>query len=88
MNRVTSGVTIPSFRPLSTFSARRMRTGTRGLLKIGSPRAASVGARTEQSGQRKSLAWQHRERHQSTQADGEQETNRQQPQRDRGVVRT
>ena len=28
MNRVTSGVAIPSLRPLSTLSARRIRTGT------------------------------------------------------------
>ncbi len=44
-NNVTSGVAIPSFSPLSMFSARRIRTGTRRSVKIGSPNAASVGAR-------------------------------------------
>ncbi len=44
-NSVTNGVAIPSLSPLSTFSARRIRTGTFGSLKIGRPNAASVGAR-------------------------------------------
>ena len=44
-NNVTSGVAIPSFSPLSMFSARRIRTGTRRSVKIGNPNAASVGAR-------------------------------------------
>ena len=40
----TIGVTIPSLSPLSTFSARRTRGGTRGLDMTGAPSAASVGA--------------------------------------------
>ena len=44
---------MPSFSPLSMFSARRMRTGTFGLLKIGRPSAASVGARMAPSRQAK-----------------------------------
>ena len=44
---------MPSFSPLSMFSARRMRTGTLGLLKIGRPSAASVGARMAPSRQAK-----------------------------------
>ncbi len=45
MKRVTNGVTIPSLRPLSTFSARRIRTGTDLLVTTARPSAASVGAR-------------------------------------------
>jgi hypothetical protein len=45
MNRVTSGVAIPSLRPLSTLSARRIRTGTALLVTTARPSAASVGAR-------------------------------------------
>jgi hypothetical protein len=45
MKRVTNGVAMPSLRPLSTFSARRIRTGTALLVTTASPSAASVGAR-------------------------------------------
>ena len=45
MKRVTSGVAIPSLRPLSTLSARRIRTGTALLVTTARPSAASVGAR-------------------------------------------
>ncbi len=45
MNRVTNGVAIPSLRPLSTFSARRIRAGTDLLVTTARPSAASVGAR-------------------------------------------
>ena len=44
---MTNGVTMPSFRPLSTFSARRILTGTARFVKIASPSAASVGAKIE-----------------------------------------
>ena len=44
MQTVTNGVTMPSFKPLSTFSARRIRAGTRLFSKIDTPTAASVGA--------------------------------------------
>jgi hypothetical protein len=45
MKRVTNGVAIPSLSPLSTFSARRIRTGTDLLVTTAKPSAASVGAR-------------------------------------------
>ena len=45
MNRVTNGVAIPSFSPLSTLSARRMRTGTALLVTTAIPSAVSVGAK-------------------------------------------
>ena len=44
---MTNGVTMPSFRPLSTLSARRILTGTARFVKIASPSAESVGARIE-----------------------------------------
>ena len=40
----TKGVAIPSLSPLSTFSTRRTRAGTRLSWTIGAPSAASVGA--------------------------------------------
>ena len=46
-NTVTNGVAMPSFSPLSMFSARRMRTGTARSVTTAMPSAASVGARTE-----------------------------------------
>ena len=46
-NRVTNGVAIPSLRPLSTFSARRILAGTAGFVTTARPRAASVGARID-----------------------------------------
>ena len=46
-NSATNGVAMPSFKPLSTLSARRILTGTAGFVKIASPSAASVGARIE-----------------------------------------
>ena len=45
MNNVTNGVMMPSFSPLSTLSARRMRTGTARSVTTAKPSAASVGAR-------------------------------------------
>ncbi len=45
MNRVTKGVAIPSLRPLSTLSARRIRVGTDLLVTTANPSAVSVGAR-------------------------------------------
>ncbi len=44
-NNARNGVASPSLSPLSTFSARRMRTGTAGSVKTARPSAASVGAR-------------------------------------------
>ena len=44
---MTNGVAIPSLRPLSTFSARRILAGTAGFVTTASPRAASVGARID-----------------------------------------
>ena len=43
-NRLTNGVAMPSFNPLSTLSTRRTRAGTRSSCMIDAPRAASVGA--------------------------------------------
>ena len=43
----TNGVAMPSFKPLSTLSARRILTGTARFVKIARPSAASVGARIE-----------------------------------------
>src|SRR6478752_4036567 len=40
----TTGVISPSFRPLSTFKARRIRTGTTGFNTVAAPNPASVGA--------------------------------------------
>src|SRR3954447_20104987 len=40
----TTGVTMPSLRPLSTVITRRIRGGTAGLVTTGKPSAASVGA--------------------------------------------
>ena len=40
----TSGVAIPSLRPLSTLISRRILAGTAGLTIMPAPRAASVGA--------------------------------------------
>src|SRR6476660_2047084 len=51
----TIGVAIPSFRPLSTFSTRRIRGGTLGSDITDAPSAASVGASaapTRRAGQR------------------------------------
>ena len=45
MNTVTKGVTIPSLRPLSTLSARRIRMGTTLFVTTANPSAVSVGAR-------------------------------------------
>ena len=42
--RLTNGVAMPSLRPLSTFSSRRIRFGIRGSSMIVAPSAASVGA--------------------------------------------
>jgi hypothetical protein len=42
---MTTGVAIPSFRPLSTVINRRVLDGTAGSLTTGVPSAASVGAR-------------------------------------------
>ncbi len=44
-NNITIGNTIPSFKPLSTFSVWRIRNGMEGLLTTACPSAASVGAR-------------------------------------------
>ena len=44
MSTVTTGVDRPSLRPLSTFSNRRTRDGTRVSVKTVAPSAASVGA--------------------------------------------
>ena len=44
MQKVTTGVARPSFKPLSTLSARLIRIGTWGSATTGAPRAASVGA--------------------------------------------
>jgi hypothetical protein len=41
---MTTGVAIPSLRPLSTVISRRIREGTAGLVTTGTPSAASVGA--------------------------------------------
>ena len=49
MKSSTRGRAMPSLRPLSTLSAWRMRTGTRGLETTAWPRAASVGASTAAS---------------------------------------
>ena len=46
-NNVTNGVAMPSLRPLSTLSARRILAGTTGFDTTARPRAASVGARIE-----------------------------------------
>ena len=43
-NRLTNGVAMPSFSPLSTLSVRRTPEGTRSSAMIVAPRAASVGA--------------------------------------------
>ena len=43
-NTTNTGSAIPSFRPLSTLSAWRMRRGTRGFDTTALPSAASVGA--------------------------------------------
>ena len=45
MQNVTTGVAMPSFRPLSTFSTRRTRTGRRSSAMTDALSAASVGAR-------------------------------------------
>ena len=45
MQNVTTGVAMPSFSPLSTFSTRRTRTGSRSSAMTGALNAASVGAR-------------------------------------------
>ncbi len=42
--RLTKGVAMPSFRPLSTLSTRRTPAGTRSSSMIDAPSAASVGA--------------------------------------------
>ena len=44
---MTNGVAMPSFKPLSTLSARRILTGTARFVKIARPSAESVGARIE-----------------------------------------
>ena len=44
MASMTTGVAIPSLRPLSTVISRRIREGTAGLVTTGMPSAASVGA--------------------------------------------
>jgi hypothetical protein len=41
---MTTGVAIPSLRPLSTVMSRRTRDGTVGFVTTGTPNAASVGA--------------------------------------------
>ena len=41
---MTTGVAMPSLRPLSTLISRRIREGTAGLVTTGTPSAASVGA--------------------------------------------
>ena len=43
-NRLTNGVAIPSLRPLSTLSSRRIRFGIRASSMMVAPSAASVGA--------------------------------------------
>ena len=45
----TTWVISPSFRPLSTFKARRIRTGTTGFSTVAAPRPASVGAKAAAS---------------------------------------
>ena len=45
MQNVTTGVAMPSLRPLSTFSTRRTRTGRRSSAITDALSAASVGAR-------------------------------------------
>jgi hypothetical protein len=45
MKMVTNGVAIPSLSPLSTLSARWIRTGTAGSVTTAMPSATSVGAR-------------------------------------------
>ena len=45
MNSRRKGTDSPSLSPASTFSACRMRGGTRGLVTITCPSPASVGAR-------------------------------------------
>ena len=42
--KFTNGVAMPSLRPLSTLSTRRMRSGTRSSSMMAAPSAASVGA--------------------------------------------
>src|SRR5580700_6575293 len=44
MKKLTNGVAIPSFNPLSTLSVRRTPEGTRSSDMIDAPKAASVGA--------------------------------------------
>ena len=44
MASMTTGVTMPSLRPLSTVMRRRIRSGTAGFVTTGTPSAASVGA--------------------------------------------
>ena len=44
MKRLTNGVAMPSFRPLSTLRTRRTPAGTRSSCMIEAPSAASVGA--------------------------------------------
>ena len=54
---MTTGVTIPSFKPLSTVISRRTLEGTAGFMTTGSPRAASVGARAAATNKVSQMPW-------------------------------
>ena len=88
MKKLTNGVAMPSFSPLSTFRMRRIRAGTCSSSTTWAPSAASVGATAAAitAAAHGSRSGKSTHRQGRAEGDGERQPDEQQAQLDAGVV--